>query len=59
MLKPETVPYSGMMGTPLPRRKGVRKRGVFGVKNPLELDIFKNFTTCTKEIDCFRILLAC
>ena len=40
-------------------RKGVRKEGGFGVNPPLELDILQNFITCTKEINCFRILFAC
>jgi len=30
----------------------------FGV-NPLEFDMLQNFITCSKEINCFRMLFAC
>jgi len=36
-----------------------RTQGGVGVKNPLSLIFYKNFTAWTKKIDCFRILLAC
>ena len=39
--------------------KGVRKGRVLGLTPPLEHDIFQNFITYAKEINCFRILFAC
>ena len=30
-----------------------------GLNSPLELDIYENFITSAKEINCFRILFAC
>jgi len=38
--------------------KGVRKWGI-GLKKTLSLIFYKNFITCTKEINCFRIYFAC
>ena len=34
-------------------------RGVGGVNPPFSLICYKNFITCEKEINCFRILFAC
>ena len=31
----------------------------FGVKSPSSLVLYKNFITCAKEINCFRIHFAC
>jgi len=33
--------------------------GRLGLNHPLSLICNKNFITCTKEINCFRILFAC
>jgi len=41
-----------------PILKGVRKRGDFGVKTPLEFDILQKLYYLRKEINCFRILFA-
>jgi len=38
-----------------PRTKGVRNGGL----TPLSLIYYKNFITCAKKINCFRILFAC
>jgi len=38
--------------------QGRTQRGV-GLKKPLSLIFYKNFITCAKEINCFRILFAC
>jgi len=41
------------------KHKGVGKGGI-GVKpTPLSLIFYKNFITCAKEINCFRIHFAC
>jgi len=37
----------------------VRKGGVLGLTPPLSLIFYKNFITCGKGINCFRILFAC
>jgi len=39
--------------------KGVRKGEGLGLKSPLSLIFYKNFITCAKDINCFRILFAC
>jgi len=38
--------------------KGVHKGGL-GLNLPLSLTFYKNFITCAKEMNCFRILFAC
>jgi len=34
-------------------------RGGLGLNLPLSLIFYEDFITCTKEINCFRILFAC
>ena len=36
-----------------------RTQGELGLKHPLRWIFYKNFVTCAKEINCFRILFAC
>ena len=41
------------------RSNGVRKGGILELTPPLSLICYKNFITCAKVINCFRILFAC
>jgi len=34
-------------------------KGGLGLKKPLSLIFYKNFITCTKGINCFRMLVGC